>query len=114
MNLIQKLARSTRLLDPALRRDFGITDPVNRYARAVAEEGGEVLGAYNKMDDGRTDKPKDPGDIMHEMAQVIGCCFLLALNLGFTPEQLLQRTDRFLTEKRLGLGDEGYSVRSTP
>ena len=110
-SLIRMLARDTRLLDPVLRRDFGIQDPVNRYARAVAEEGGEVLGAYNKWQDKRTDKPKGPDDIMHEMAQVIGCCFLVALHLGCTPEELLERTHRFMEDKRRNTGDETYAVR---
>ena len=114
VNLLQKLARSTRLLDPVLRRDFGFQDPAERYVRAIAEEAGEVAGAYNKWQDGRTDKPKTPDDIAHEMAQVIGCCFLLALQLGYTPEELLARADRFLTGKRLNAGDESYSVRGTP
>jgi hypothetical protein len=97
-------------LDQVLRRDFRPGDPLERYIRAISEEAGEVSGAYNKWTDRRTDKPKGPDDVMHEMAQTIGCCFLAALHLGHDPAELLERTHRFMRDKAAGLGTEAYTV----
>jgi hypothetical protein len=101
------LGRFAALLRSALHNDL------NRNVRAIAEEAGEVLGAYNKMTDGRTDKPRTAGDIMHEMAQTIGMCFVTALDLGYSPEELLARTERFMHEKAGKTGIEYYSYEHT-
>jgi len=111
MTGIAQLHADVLALNPVLRRDFRIADPLHRYVDAIAEEAGEVMGAYNKWQDGRTDKPKGPDDIMAEMAQVIGCCFLAALHLGHNPAELLERTHRFMRDKAAGVNGEGYTLQ---
>lgn len=99
---MNNLSRHTELLDEAL------DNPMERYVRAIAEEAGEVVGAFNKMTDGRTDKPKSREDVIHEMAQLIACCFLLSNKLGFDPFRLLLRADKFLVDKAHKINGEEY------
>src|SRR5215471_7325782 len=101
------LVRFASDLRDALRNDL------NRDVRAIAEEAGEVLGEYNKMTDGRTDKPKTADDIVHEMAQTIGMCFVTALELGHSPMTLLARVEQFMYEKARKIGVEHYSYEHT-
>jgi phosphoribosyl-ATP pyrophosphohydrolase len=86
-----------------IQLDYALEQPIERYVRAVAEEAGEVVGAFNKWTDGRTDKEKGPKDIIQEMAQLIGCCFLVMRKLGFYPTDLLKDVNSFMAEKAQGI-----------
>lgn len=59
-----------------------------------------------------THPAQGPDDIMAEMAQVIGCCFLAALHLGHNPAEMLERTHRFMRDKTANTGAETYAVTS--
>lgn len=70
-----------------------------RYMLGIAEECGEVIGAYNKYSGRRTDKPKNKYQIAGEMAQLIGCIFLAANNMGFSVQYMLDQTNEWLSAK---------------
>lgn len=71
----------------------------DRYIRGIAEESGEVIGAYNKWMDGRTDKPKTREDVLEELSQLVGCCLLLSFELGLMPSKLLDQTREFIATR---------------
>lgn len=71
-----------------------------RWFRAISEEAGEVVGAFNKWEDGNTLKPKGPADILEESGQLLGCLVAAMGRLGFSFEDLLSETDRFLVTKK--------------
>ena len=65
MDLEKRIAR----LDDTLSNH-----PTERWFRAIAEEAGEVVGAYNKMEYGPGHhKFKSPQDLLEEMGQLVGC-----------------------------------------
>ena len=70
-----------------------------RWIRAIGEEAGEIIGAYNKWTDGNKTKPKNVGDVLEEMAQTLGCIFATALQLGTGPLELLDDMNYFLEKK---------------
>jgi len=73
--------------------------PTERWIRAIGEEAGEVIGAFNKWDDGYTHKPKTREDVLEEMAQLTGCVFFTAYRLGVPFADFLTMTDDFLAAK---------------
>jgi len=70
-----------------------------RWVRAVAEEAGEVVGAFNKWHDGYLAKPRTKEDVLAEMAQLQACLLILARKLGTSADELLAMTDEFLAVK---------------
>lgn len=70
-----------------------------RWFRAIAEEAGEVVGAYNKWTDRKVSKPKTRGDVFEEMTQLMGCIFAAASRLGYSSDDLLKATEEFMAAK---------------
>jgi hypothetical protein len=70
-----------------------------RWFRAISEEAGEVVGAFNKWQDGNTLKPRGPADVLEESGQLLGCLVAAMGRLGFSFGDLLGETDRFLVAK---------------
>lgn len=79
--------------------DTVLRSSLDRYIRGIGEETGEVIGAYNKWTDGRTDKPHTSGDIIEEISQLIACCFLAAYKMGYSPSTVLLTTRNFINRK---------------
>lgn len=91
---------STGTLDELVEAlDATLKQSAERYLRGVAEEAGEVMGAYNKMVDGREDKPKDTEDILQEMAQLITCCLLAARKFDYGTYKVMTAVSEFVTDK---------------
>ena len=88
-----------------------LNEPTERFVRGIAEEAGEVVGAFNKWDDKRTDKPMTRNDILHEMSQLYGCILLVALHLGFNTADLYEKTLTFARDKAENIGEERYTHR---
>lgn len=72
-----------------------------RCVLGIAEEAGEVVGAYNKWAGRRVDKPKTTEDILTEMGQLIGMVYVTALRLGYGPVTVDAYTESFLKAKVL-------------
>jgi NTP pyrophosphatase (non-canonical NTP hydrolase) len=88
-------------LEPRLR-EFAELFPGRddeRWVRAVAEEAGEVLGAFNKWHDGNRLKPRTRQDVLEEIAQLLACTFILAAKLGVSVDDLLELADQFMARK---------------
>lgn len=68
-----------------------------RWMLAIAEEAGEVVGAYNKWHGGYS--PKTREDVLEEMSQLAACLFAAAACLETPPAGLLRRTCRFMAAK---------------
>lgn len=77
-----------------------------RFIAMLTEEAGEVQGAYNKMVDGNIRKPKTREDVVEELAQLTGCCFLAAKNLGLKTDEILSQADFFLQGKKKQIIDD--------
>jgi NTP pyrophosphatase (non-canonical NTP hydrolase) len=97
--------------------DYGVKDfcekvpqTTERWARAVAEEAGEVVGAFNKLTDRRVDKLKRKVDVENEIAQTIACALALAHEMGFSPVIVLNDTIEFMKAKIDRTGDAHYEV----
>lgn len=73
--------------------------PAERWIRAIAEEAGEVVGAFNKWQDGNKRKPKCRADVIEEMAQLMGCVYYTAHKLGVPYSELLEQVDGFMAAK---------------
>lgn len=74
-----------------------------RIIGAVTEEAGEVQGAYNKMMDGREDKPKNEDDIIQETTQLLACCLIVGKHYGYGIESMMRSARRFMVTKRVQL-----------
>lgn len=70
-----------------------------RWIRAVAEEAGEVVGAFNKWHDGNKIKPKNREDVLEELAQLMGVVYMTAHQLGLSYQEFLESVDGFLAAK---------------
>ncbi len=71
-----------------------------RWFRAVAEEAGETIGAFNKLERGGTSiKQRTPEDVLGEAAQLVGDLFVAMMKLGFPPDAVLQAADEFMVSK---------------
>lgn len=91
MDLEKRIAR----LDDTLSNH-----PTERWFRAIAEEAGEVVGAYNKMEYGPGHhKFKSPQDLLEEMGQLVGCVLVAARRIGFFSADVLEAADEFMDSK---------------
>lgn len=79
--------------------DVALKSSSSRYVLAVAEEAGEVVGAFNKWSDGRIDKPATRENIIAEIAQLMTCCLLLSRRLGFSSENVFDEMASFINQK---------------
>lgn len=79
--------------------DAVLDQPIERYLRGIAEEAGEAVGAYNKMVDMRTDKPKERYDVLEEISQLIACCLLAARKLDYDTYDVMTAVSEFVTKK---------------
>ena len=92
--------------------DEAISDrATERWFRAVAEEAGEVVGAFNKMDYAG-EKHRTPDDVLEEAGQLLGCMIVCMQRLGFSWDQLQVSASEFMASKaaqiralRSGKGD---------
>lgn len=73
--------------------------PQWRVISMLTEEAGEVQGAFNKWKDGNRRKPKTQADVIEELVQLTGCCFIAAAQYGFSVEDLLWEASCFVREK---------------
>ena len=73
--------------------------PTERWVRAIAEEAGEVVGAYNKWQDDNKVVPKNRDDVLEEMSQLMGCVYCTAVKLGVSYHEFLDMVDGFLVRK---------------
>lgn len=105
MDLMTAIEEHAGNLEKTLAHRFA-----ERWFRAVAEEAGEVVGAYNKWQDGNTRKPKTPDDILIESGQLLGCLVISLGKLGFSPADLLEETDRFLVTKNAAIIEKGNAA----
>ena len=71
-----------------------------RVIAAVTEEAGEVQGAYNKMMDGRKDKPKTENDVIAETMQLIACCLIVGKHYGLSVDYMMNGAKNFMSIKR--------------
>ena len=55
---------------------------LQRWMLAIAEESGEVIGAFNKWHNGYTYNPKTQEDVLEEMTQLTACILATADKLG--------------------------------
>jgi phosphoribosyl-ATP pyrophosphohydrolase len=78
-----------------------------RWFRAVSEEAGEVVGAFNKWQDGNTRKPKGPADILEESGQLLMCLVASLGRIGYSLHDLLEETDRFAVVKAKAFREKG-------
>lgn len=74
--------------------------PEWRVISMLTEEAGEVQGAFNKMMDGNKRKPKTQADVIEELVQLTGCCFLAASYYDIPVENLMYSAGLFLDDKR--------------
>jgi hypothetical protein len=81
--------------------------PAERWFRAVAEEAGEVMGAFNKWQDGNVRKPKGPADILEESGQLLACLIASLGRIGYSLHDLLEETDRFVVGKTAMFRERG-------
>lgn len=70
-----------------------------RWIRAIAEEAGEVVGAYNKWADGNTVKPKTQANVIEEMVQLYAVVLMTASALGVHPDRMECEAEAFLMKK---------------
>jgi NTP pyrophosphatase (non-canonical NTP hydrolase) len=70
-----------------------------RWIRAVAEEAGEVVGAYNKLTDGNKVKPKTVSDVIEELVQLYAVILMTADALGVHPDRMEVEAETFLMRK---------------
>ena len=85
--------------------DAGIADweeiwsghSLERWMLVIAEEAGEVIGAFNKWHNGYKMKTRE--DVLEEMSQLTGCLFLTAYELQVSPAELLDMTGDFMAAK---------------
>lgn len=70
-----------------------------RWIRAVAEEAGEVVGAFNKWHDGNKIKPKSLADVVEEMVQLYSVLLLAASKLGVHHQRMEMEAEAFLNHK---------------
>ena len=66
-----------------------------RWFRAVAEEAGEVIGAFNKMDY-TGEKHRTVDDVLEEMGQLLGCMIVCAQRIGFSWGELETSAGEFM------------------
>jgi phosphoribosyl-ATP pyrophosphohydrolase len=69
-----------------------------RWFRAVAEEAGEVVGAYNKMDYTGA-KRRTREDVLEESGQLLGCMIVCLQRLGFSWDDLEASAGEFMINK---------------
>ncbi len=74
-------------------------DDIERWVRAVAEESGEFVGAFNKWHDGNRLKSKTRDDVVEELAQLLGCVFVVAAKLDLGCEEVVGLAAEFLSGK---------------
>ncbi len=72
---------------------------IERWMLAIAEESGEVIGAFNKWHNGYKTTPKTREDLLEEMSQLTACLFLTAYKLQVSPAELLGMTGDFMAAK---------------
>lgn len=83
----------------AMKLDNVIPDRgTGRWFLALAEEAGEVVGAFNKMDYTGS-KHRTEADVLEEMGQLLGCMIVCAQRIGFSWEDLQKATGEFLQGK---------------
>lgn len=75
-------------------------DNLEVWIRSLAEEAGEVVGAFNKWHDGRKTKPGTLEDVVEELVQLQAVVMLVAANLGVHQVRLTDDAARFLAAKR--------------
>jgi len=80
-----------------------------RLIGSLTEEAGEVQGAFNKMMDGHRSKPKTIDDVIGELIQLTGNCFLVARHYGIDVETLLREAAKFLDDKRAMILIDGWT-----
>jgi NTP pyrophosphatase (non-canonical NTP hydrolase) len=72
---------------------------LERWMLAIAEEAGEVIGAFNKWHNGYRTKPKTRDDVLEEMSQLMCCLLLTASRLEVFPGEMLALTADFFQDK---------------
>ena len=80
-------------------RDMFDHRDTERWIRAIAEEAGEVAGAFNKWQDGNTVKPRTREDVLEEMSQLLACVLCTADKLGMPVPEFMETVDHFLQVK---------------
>ena len=100
-------------LDAAFDDFFGQHLITERWVRYVAEEAGEVVGAFNKWERKSASKPRTPEDILGESAQLFGNLLIVMRRLGFSSDDLFKAADFYMTSKAREIREarrEGQSV----
>lgn len=72
---------------------------LGRWMLAIAEEAGEVIGAFNKWHSGYRTTPKTREDVLEEMCQLIACLLTTGDRLGVPPAEMLDMTGDFFLRK---------------
>lgn len=80
-----------------------------RVISMLTEEAGEVQGAFNKWQDGNKRKPKTEADVVEELVQLAGCCFIAGQYYGFDVEELEAKATSFLREKITQIRVDGWT-----
>jgi len=83
--------------------------PMWRAVGMLTEEAGEVSGAFNKWMDGNKRKPKTEDDVLLELVQLTGCCFLVADKLHVEVDAMLELAAKFLDDKRAQIIEDGWT-----
>jgi hypothetical protein len=98
-------------LQDAVNEFYDIREPMPqwRIISMLTEEAGEVQGAFNKWQDGNKRKPKAEKDVIEELVQLTGCCFVAARNYGLNVEDLMLEATCFLREKVAQIRADGWS-----
>lgn len=80
-----------------------------RVIAMLTEEAGEVQGAFNKWQDGNKSKPRSEADVIEELVQLTGCCFLAGQYYGIDVEELAANATGFLNEKIKQIRVDGWT-----
>jgi len=83
--------------------------PSWRIIGMLTEEAGEVQGAFNKWMDGNKGKPKTRDDVIEELVQLTGNCFLAADYYGLTIESIMLEAACFFREKAAQIRADGWT-----
>lgn len=71
-----------------------------RWMLHIAEEAGEVVGAFNKWHYAHKTKVRTRDDVLEELAQLHGVVLCVADELGVPHDEFLKMTEDFLISKR--------------
>ena len=98
-------------LQDAVNEFLDIRHPIPewRVISMLTEEAGEVQGAFNKWQDGNKRKPRNEADVIEELVQLTGCCFVAAKYYDIPVENLIHSAEVFLHEKITQIEADGWT-----